>query len=167
MRYALLTCALLSPLSVAVAQKKAHDGKSTHAAAASVTTPDAITWTAASAMLPPGAKVAALEGDPAKHEAFTVRLNMPDGYQIAPHTHPAVEHVTIMSGSLMIGMGNKFDESSMKTLPSGTFGVIPVGMAHYVKAKGETVLQLHGVGPWRVVYVNKADDPRNKKVAAK
>ena len=117
-------------------------------------------------MLASGAKIAALEGDPAKRGAFTARLSLPDGYQIAPHTHPSVEHVTVISGALMIGMGTKFDESAMKTLPTGTFGVIPVGMAHYAKAKGETVLQLHGVGPWRLVYVNKADDPRNKKVAA-
>jgi quercetin dioxygenase-like cupin family protein len=95
-----------------------------------------------------------------------MRLLFPDGYQIAPHYHPATEHVTVLRGTLMVGVGDKFDESQMRELPAGAFGLIPAGTRHYAKAKGETVIQLHGVGPWRLIYVNKADDPR-KKVAAR
>ncbi|GAC1648013.1 MAG: cupin domain-containing protein [Gemmatimonadaceae bacterium] len=166
MRKLLLTLALATPL-VASAQEKAHGAMAKKERSASVTTPDAITWSAAPAVLPAGAKVAVLNGNPTKRGAFTMRLNMPDGYQIPPHFHPAVEHVTVISGTMLVGMGEKFDESSMKPLPAGTFAMIPAGMRHYAKAKGETILQLHGVGPWRLTYVNKADDPSTKKVASK
>ena len=128
--------------------------------------PDQLTWGPAPAMLPAGASLAVLEGDPTKPAAFTMRLRMPDGFQIPPHFHPANAHVTVISGALRVGMGDRFDESKMTTLPAGTFGMIPKGMRHFAKANGETVLQLHGIGPWRLVCVNKADDPR-KKVAAK
>ena len=165
MRHALLTTlALLVPLTAASAQAKKRAAQPQRAV--TVALPDQMTWGPAPAVLPVGAKLAVLEGDPTKPAAFTMRLFMPDGYQIPPHFHPAAEHVTVISGALMVGMGEKFDESQMKTLPAGAFGLIPAGMHHYAKAKGETVLQLHGIGPWRLTYVNKADDPR-KKVAAR
>jgi quercetin dioxygenase-like cupin family protein len=165
MRYASLTLALMVPLTVASAQAKKR-GPSQTQRPVTIALPDQMTWGPAPAMLPAGAKLAVLEGDPTKPRAFTMRLLMPDGYQLQPHSHPAPEHVTVISGALMVGMGDKFDESQMKTLPAGTFGLIPVGVHHFAKAQGETVLQLHGIGPWRLIYVNKADDPR-KKVAAK
>ncbi len=164
MRYALLTLALVVPLTAASAQAKKPGARTQRAV--TVALPDQMTWGPAPAVLPAGAKLAVLEGDPTKSGAFTMRLLMPDGYQISPHFHPATEHVTVVSGALLVGMGEKFDESQMKTLPAGAFGMIPAGMHHYAKAKGETVLQLHGIGPWRLIYVNKADDPR-KKVAAR
>jgi len=165
MRYAALGLALLVPLTAASAQTKKRGASQTQRPV-TIALPDQMTWGPAPAMLPAGANVAVLEGDPTKSRAFTMRLLMPDGYQIPPHFHPAPEHVTVISGALMVGMGEKFDESQMKTLPAGTFGMIPVGTHHYAKAQGETVLQLHGIGPWRLIYVNKADDPR-KKVAVK
>jgi len=165
MRYALLTLALVVPLTAASAQAKKGGAPQTQRTVI-VALPDQIAWGPAPAVLPVAAKLAVLEGDPTKSAAFTMRLFMPDGYQIPPHFHPATEHVTVISGALMVGMGEKFDESQMKTLPAGAFGLIPARMHHYAKAKGETVLQLHGIGPWRLIYVNKADDPR-KKVAAR
>ncbi len=150
MRYALLTLALVVPLTAASTQAKKGRALQTERTVI-VALPDQITWGPAPAVLPVAAKLAVLEGDPTKSAAFTMRLFMPDGYQIPPHFHPATEHVTVISGALMVGMGEKFDESRMH---------------HYAKAKGETVLQLHGIGPWRLIYVNKADDPR-KKVAAR
>ena len=162
MKYALLTLALVVPMTSAAAQAKQKGAART----ASVFLPDQITWGQAPAMLPAGAKLAVLEGDPTKPKAFTMRLFMPDGFQIPPHFHPAPEHVTVVSGALMVGMGDKFDESQMNTLPAGAFGLIPPRVHHFAKAKGETVLQLHGIGPWRLIYVNKADDPR-RKVAAR
>src|SRR5690349_7176766 len=123
MRYALLTLALVVPLplSSASAQAKQHGA----AKSVAVFVPDQITWGPAPAMLPAGAKLAVLEGDPTKSAAFTMRLSMPDGYHIPPHFHPAFEHVTVVSGAVMVGMGDKFDESQMNTLPAGTFGLIP------------------------------------------
>ncbi len=165
LRYALLTLALVVPFTTASAQAKKR-GASQPPRTVTVALPDQITWGPAPAVLPVGAKLAVLEGDPTKSGAYTMRLLMPDGYQISPHFHAGTEHVTVVSGTLMVGMGDKVDESQMKTLPAGAFGAIPPGMHHYAKAKGETVLQLHGIGPWRLSYVNKADDPR-KKVAAR
>jgi quercetin dioxygenase-like cupin family protein len=164
-RYALLTLALVVPLTSVFAQAKKRGAAQTQRTV-TVALPDQMTWGAAPGVLPVGAKLAVLEGDPTKSVAYTMRLFTPDGYQIPPHFHPATEHVTVVSGALMVGMGEKFDESQMTMLPAGAFGLIPAGMHHYAKAKGETVLQLHGMGPWRLIYVNKADDPR-KKVAAR
>jgi quercetin dioxygenase-like cupin family protein len=90
-----------------------------------------------------------------------MRLRLPDGYRIPPHWHPKVEHVTVISGVLNLGTGRTFDQSATRELPAGTFGYWPAGMRHFAWARGETVLQLHGFGPWRVIYVNPADDPRN------
>src|SRR5229473_6152722 len=165
MRYASLGLALVVPLTAASAQAKKRGASQTQRPV-TIALPDQMTWGPAPAMLPGGAKLAVLEGDPTKSRAYTMRLLMPDGYQIPPHFHLATEHVTVISGALMVGMGEQFDESQMKTLPAGAFGLIPARMHHYAKAKGETVLQLHGIGPWRLIYVNKADDPR-KKVAAR
>jgi quercetin dioxygenase-like cupin family protein len=122
-----------------------------------------IKWQQGPAALPAGAKLAVLEGDPAKNGPFTMRLMMPDGYKIQPHTHPKVEHVTVIAGTFNLGMGEKFDESGGHEMPAGTFGFWPAGMKHFAWAKGETIIQLHGVGPWTINYLNPADDPRNKE----
>jgi quercetin dioxygenase-like cupin family protein len=125
--------------------------------------PDQIKWQDAPAALPAGAKIAILEGDPAKEGFFTMRLSMPDGYKIPPHTHPKIEHVTVISGTFNLGMGEKFDQNATQELPAGTFGFWPAGMKHFAWAKGATVIQAHGVGPWKIEYVNPADDPRKAK----
>ena len=91
------------------------------------------------------------------------RVKVPDGYRIAPHTHPKTERVTVISGTFNIGMGDKFDEKATKAMPAGTYGYWEAGMKHFVWIKGETVAQFHGMGPWSIQYVNPADDPRNAK----
>jgi hypothetical protein len=120
-------------------------------------------WGDAPPVLPPGAKAAVLEGDPTQEGLFTMRLKAPDGYKIPPHWHAAFEHVTVISGTVRIGMGEKFDESKMETIPAGGFGYMAPGMRHYAMTKGETVLQIHAMGPWQLYYVNPADDPRQAK----
>jgi len=125
--------------------------------------PDAIKWQEGPPSLPKGAQVALLEGDPGKEGAFVMRVKMPDGYRVPPHIHPKTERVTVISGTLNIGMGEKFDEKACKPMPAGTYGQWPAGMKHFAYVKGETVLQLHGVGPWSIQYLNPDDDPRNKK----
>ena len=119
-------------------------------------------WTAGPSSLPPGAQVVMLEGNPGKGEPLTMRLKFPAGYKIAPHTHPAIEHVTVLSGTFHMGTGEKFDESKGKPLPVGSFIVMPTNAAHFAWASEETVIQLHSVGPWGVTYINPADDPRKK-----
>ena len=122
-----------------------------------------IQWKDGPASLPAGAKVAVLEGDPAKEGFFTMRLWLPDGFKIQPHWHPKVEHVTVISGTFNVGMGEKFDQTATRAMPTGTFGFWPAEMKHFAWAKGETVLQLHGTGPWMINYVNPSDDPRKPK----
>jgi quercetin dioxygenase-like cupin family protein len=121
-----------------------------------------IKWQQGPAALPAGAKVALLEGDPAKDGPFTLRLLMPDGYKVPPHTHPKVEHVTVISGTFNLGMGEKFDASTGHEMPTGTFGFWPAGMKHFAWANGETIILLLGIGPWTINYLNPADDPRRK-----
>ncbi len=75
---------------------------------------------------------------------------------------PAVEHVTVISGTFQIGMGDQFDESKLNPLIAGTFGFLAPKMNHFAMAKGDTVIQLHGIGPWQINYVNPVDDPRKK-----
>jgi hypothetical protein len=125
--------------------------------------PDDIKWTDAPLSLPPGAKIAVLEGDPTKDAPFVMRAKMPDGYKIMPHTHPKDERVTVISGTLYVGVGEKFDEKMAKGMPAGSYGRMGAGVKHFGYTKGETVIQLHGTGPWTVDYVNLADDPRKKK----
>ncbi|HZY84904.1 MAG TPA: cupin domain-containing protein [Gemmataceae bacterium] len=124
---------------------------------------DKVQWRPGPPSLPKGALVALLEGDPAKEGPFVFRVKLPDGYRIAPHTHPKVERVTVLSGTLYIGMGARFDEKAGRAMPAGAYGHWPAGMRHFAWAKGETVIQLHGVGPWSIQYVNAIDDPRKRK----
>jgi mannose-6-phosphate isomerase-like protein (cupin superfamily) len=131
-----------------------------------VAVPDSIRWGDAPPVLPAGAKAAILEGNPLKPGPFTLRLSFPDGYTIAPHYHPSPEHVTVLKGTLLVGMGTQLDPTKFNELPTGTFGVIPPRMRHFARAKGDVIIQLHGTGPWRLIYVNPADDPRGKKPAS-
>ena len=125
--------------------------------------PTTIEWKEGPAALPSGAKVALLEGDPTKDGPFVVRLQFPDGYHIPPHTHPKTERVTVISGTMFLAMGENLDRNAAKTLPAGTYGFWPAGMKHTAWSEGETIIQLHGIGPWQINYVNPADDPRNAK----
>jgi quercetin dioxygenase-like cupin family protein len=126
-------------------------------------TPTTVEWKAGPAAIPPGAKMAVLEGDPTKEGPFVVRFQFPDGYHIPPHTHPKTERVTVISGTMLLAMGENLDRSAAKTLIAGTYGFWPAGMKHTAWSEGETVIQLHGIGPWQINYVNPADDPRNAK----
>jgi quercetin dioxygenase-like cupin family protein len=125
--------------------------------------PTTIEWKAGPAALPPGAKMAVLEGDPTKEGPFVVRFQFPDGYHVPPHTHPKTERVTVISGTLYLATGEALDRNSAKKLPAESFGYWPAGMKHTAWSEGETVIQLHGIGPWQINYVNPANDPRNAK----
>ncbi len=119
-----------------------------------------IKWQDGPPSLPKGAKIAILEGDPGKDGPFVFRVKLRDGYRVPPHIHAKVERITVLAGTFNIGMGEKFDEKATKPMPTGTYGYWPAGMKHFVWAKGETILQFHGNGPWSIEYVNPADDPR-------
>ena len=125
-----------------------------------------VQWGDAPPSLPAGAKIAVLQGDPGKAGEYTVRVKVGDGYRIPPHWHPTRESVTVISGTFNIGAGDKFDESSAKALTAGGFSSMPARMHHYAWCKGDTEIQVHGMGPFKLIYVNKADDPRNAKKTA-
>jgi quercetin dioxygenase-like cupin family protein len=125
--------------------------------------PEATEWKAGPPSLPAGAKMAVLEGDPTKEGPFVMRLQTPDGYHIPAHTHPKTERVTVISGTMFLAMGENLDRSAAKTLLAGTYGFWPAGMKHAAWFDGGTVIQIHGVGPWQINYVNPADDPRSAK----
>ena len=107
--------------------------------------------------------MAVLSGDPTKKGLFTVRMQAPAGYKIPPHSHPTAENITVISGTFKVGTGDKFDEAAGKALEVGGFVLLPAGMNHYAWTTGETIIQVHGKGPFQIKYVNSEDDPRNAK----
>ena len=155
---------VLSLLLVAVNAAAGQVGgeKASTTSTAVVALPGELKWSPAPAILPAGARLAVIEGDPGKPGEFTMRLWMPANYRIPPHFHPATEHVTVVQGTFFVGMGEKFDTRHGQRLPVGSFGALPAGMRHFAWTEGETIIQLHGVGPWSLSYVNPADDPTRK-----
>lgn len=153
MRPAFCLAAVLAAAAVSPAFAQHH-----HAAVQ----PDDLKWTAPAAYAP-GAQLAVVAGDPAKEGMYVVRLKVPAGFQIAAHTHPNDENVTVLSGTFNIGTGEKLDTSKGTMLKAGGYSFVAKGMPHYAWFTEETVLQLHGMGPQGVTYVNPADDPRKKE----
>lgn len=124
-------------------------------------TPSDLVWTDV-ASLPPGAKVAVIEGPLDEAKPFMIRLIFPANYKVPVHWHPAIEHATVLSGTLNMGAGDTFDKSKTKPLSAGSVSIMQPNTNHFAWTKEETVLQVHGVGPWAVNYVNPLDDPRKK-----
>ena len=112
--------------------------------------------------LPPGAKIAVIEGPPTEPVPFTFRLKFPADYKIPAHWHPAIEHVTVISGTFNLGMGDKLDAAKTKPLSVGSVAIMQPKTPHFGWTKEETIVQVHGVGQWGVTYVNPAEDPRKK-----
>ena len=151
-RYTVVAAALLVP-ALAFGQHQAYMAKD-------------LKWEDSPA-LPKGVKVAILEGPMNEAKPFVARVKLPANAKIAPHTHPAIEHVTVLSGEFAMGMGEKWDDKGLHSLKAGDVMIMQPKTPHYARAKGETVVQIHGVGPWAVNYVNDADDPRKQAGAAK
>jgi hypothetical protein len=124
-----------------------------------------VKWGPAPPILPKGAMMTVMAGDPGVAGLVAVRLKMPAGYKIPAHWHPTDEQVTVLSGTLAIGMGDKLDETKGVTLRAGGFGVAPAHMNHYAWTKTGAVIQINLMGPFALTYVNPADDPT--KAAAK
>ena len=124
--------------------------------------PASITWGDAPPSLPPGARMAVLSGDPSKPGPFVIRAQVPAGYRVPPHWHPTDENLTILTGTVALGMGDTTDESTMQNVASGGLVVLPGNMRHNFLARTAATFQVHGMGPFAVNYVNASDDPRNK-----
>ena len=102
----------------------------------------------------PGAHVAVLFGDPSKTGSeFAMRYEVPDGFTFPIHYHPTTEEVTVLSGTLLYGVGDKVDASKMVSLPAGSYFAVPAGLHHYGKAKGVTIVEVHGIGPGTLIPV--------------
>jgi anti-sigma factor ChrR (cupin superfamily) len=126
-----------------------------------MTAPDELKWSDVPS-LPAGAKIAVIEGPLNEAVPLTFRLKFPANYDIAAHWHPGIEHVTVISGTFNMGTGDKLDRSRTTALSAGGFAVMQPKTNHYGWTQQETVVQVHGVGPWGITYVNAADDPRKK-----
>ncbi|HEY7403016.1 MAG TPA: cupin domain-containing protein [Candidatus Angelobacter sp.] len=168
MRKFLATLVLLPALLVAQTSSAPKKAPAAAASAAPVVvTPDKIQWGPAPPVFQPGLQMAVLAGDPGKPGPFVVRLKFPDGYRVMPHWHPTAENITVLSGEFHVGMGDKFEESSLTTLPAQSIASMPPHHNHYAMAKGETVVQVNSTGPFKLVYVNPADDPSKAQAAPK
>jgi len=167
-------------LTVAVALGACSDGdrgitaRSPRAAAAAVVQPSAannamnhdtqVLWGPAPPIFPPGAQFAVVQGDPSvAGQIFTVRLRFPNGYVLPPHTHPSDEHVTVLKGTFLFGVGEDFSRGDLTPYPVDGFVTAKANMAHFASARGITEVQVHAIGPFQLTYVHPEDDPTTKK----
>lgn len=129
-----------------------------------IQTPGEAQWGAAPPILPAGAQIAVLAGDPTKPVPYTIRLKFPANYAIPAHSHPTDEHVVVVSGALTFGMGDNLTRGAAtnKTLSTGGFALMPANINHFAyTTTRETTIVLYGQGPVEFKYVNPEDDPRN------
>lgn len=99
-------------------------------------------------------QLAVVQGNPMlAGSPYTLRLSCTDGTKIAPHWHPTAENVTVVKGTFAIGMGSKWNDAALKELPAGSFASAPARMRHFAMCKGDSVLQVHGIGPFVVNFV--------------
>ncbi|HEV8474360.1 MAG TPA: cupin domain-containing protein [Methylomirabilota bacterium] len=123
--------------------------------------PDTLKWVEPPTF--PGARLAIVQGNPAQEGPFVYRLRVPANYKVSPHFHKAAENVTVLSGVVYLGVGEKFDQGAGQELPAGAFASVPPRHPHFAWAGNqETVVQVHGIGPTDITFVNPADDPRKK-----
>lgn len=123
------------------------------------TNPSDIKWGDAPPVMPKGAKMAVLHGDPGKDGPFVARLMVPANYKIAPHWHSKDEQLTVVQGTLYLGEGDKIDSHHAHPVKVGGFHFLPAKTHHYAYSKSPTVVQINGMGPFDLTYINDADDP--------
>ena len=124
--------------------------------------PSEVKWVDAPS-IGPGAKLAVLEGDLKQATPFTMRIKLPPNFKVPAHTHPVFERVTVLSGTFHLGIGETFDRAKARAYPVGGIAMMPPGMPMFAYTTDEeTVIQIHGTGPWGITYVNPAEDPRKK-----
>ena len=123
-------------------------------------------WGPAPAVFEKGAKLAVVSGDPMAAGQYVVQLSMPSNYKIKPHYHPTDEHIKVMKGQFMIGMGDKMDMKAMKSLKVGDTATAPATVHHYASTKTATIVEVSGMGPFQLTYVNPADMPKQMEKKA-
>ncbi len=146
----LLVVSLASMPAAGLAQGSQAEGHHTVVAA------EGIQWK----LLRPGAEIAVVSGDPNKDGSpFVLRFRYRGKARIPPHWHPTDEHLTILSGTFRLGTGRSGDEGETTALGAGAYAFVAAKMPHYAWTDGDTVIQVHGIGPFVINYVNPADDP--------
>src|SRR5437773_8120872 len=150
--------AYVAMFAVVCAVVSAQQGKAAHV----MFNPAEAKWGDPPPVFEKGASFTVVSGNPGEAGVFVVRLKMPAGYKIAPHWHPTDEHVTVVSGTFALGMGDKFDKATMKGLPAGGYAFLPAEMRHFAMATTATTVQVEGPGPFVLNYVNPADDPSKR-----
>ena len=146
----LILVSAIGMLAAAPAQAKTHH----HSAA--------LKWAAAPPSLPSGAQMAVVSGDPGGKGKFAIQLKMPADYAVPPHSHPTTEKVTVISGKVHLGMGDKADMAKAKTYAAGQSVMMQAKMNHWLHAPGPSTIQVSGQAPFAITYVDPKDDPRNK-----
>jgi uncharacterized RmlC-like cupin family protein len=124
--------------------------------------PGTLKWGDAPNVLPAGAQLAVITGDPGKPGTYVIRVKVPAGYEIPAHWHSTAENLTVISGSVHVGMGPKLDKSNSTKLEAGSFVYLPPKMNHFLWASVPAVFQIHAEGPFDIVYVDPADDPSKR-----
>lgn len=158
MKYATQSIALIALITLSLGSAAVAQDHGDH----TVVLPSELKWTDVPS-LPPGAKIAVIEGPLNQAVPFTIRLKFPANYQVPAHSHPVIERCTVLSGTFHMGAGDKLDKAKPHhALPAGGMVIIAAGSNHFAWTAEETVVQLNGVGPWGITYVNPADDPRKK-----
>ncbi len=131
-----------------------------HAAGARAFTPEGMKWVDAPSLLPPGIRMFVMEGDPGKPGPYTLRLWLPANCRIGPYWRFNPERLTVMLGVLILGMGDSYTEREGIAIHAGSFALVPERTHHFIWTRDVAVVQLHGNGPWDLMYVHPADDPR-------
>jgi anti-sigma factor ChrR (cupin superfamily) len=156
MKKAVIMVAFVAVMTIAYFRPNAVQAQGSSSAGTPViVTPDAVKWNP----LSPGMQISVLSGDPSKPGPYTLRLKFSDAARVAAHWHPEDENVTVVQGTFLAGMGEKYDAAALHEFPTGSFILMPKQMRHFAAARGETIVQLHGDGPFVINYVNPADDP--------
>jgi quercetin dioxygenase-like cupin family protein len=119
-----------------------------------------VAWSPGPPTLPSGALLAVLFGSPAEEGPFVIRLTFPAGYVVPPHWHSKDEFVTVIAGTFSVGTGETPDRDAAPRLAPGSFVHLPARMPHFAWAEEETVVQINGVGPFDITYIDPEDDPR-------
>jgi quercetin dioxygenase-like cupin family protein len=126
-------------------------------------TPATMKWGPAPPAFPAGMTMVVVQGDPGGNGLYTLQARLPAGYKIPAHYHPTDEHVTVLSGSISMGTGDKLDAAKSSVMPPGSFMLMKAGTHHFAWTKSGAVIQVHGMGPFAITYINPADDPRTAK----
>lgn len=122
--------------------------------------PEDIEWKEGPSGMPKGCSMTLMDGDPQTTNLYAMRLKMPLGYEVPPHWHMLDEHITVISGTFRVGLGEKFDTKETVSLKAGSYLVIPARINYYIWASEETVIQVNNKGPWNIHYARFKDDPR-------